>query len=285
MTTKSTGSARSGRKAARPLLDRKGFRVAEEGFLDRCHANLQRLGGVFNPMDGRSYDASAANRVPKIRDERSSEVKGLIQKLVDRNLQDLYDEMPKNTIHVTEIGHKEMLRPRVTKVSVVAASFSPAEELIREGHSNRKGGSAELNEVKDLVAKDPGVFHLIGAFSATGWADGCQALLVGANYLIALVDIHEGAWRTYFAPDARWRGNAKLFDVTTDEEKIESIHQFVQRHTSELLLDKLTEEFVFDQLGYSIPVIRQAFEEIAAEDPFVRYDTGVRPYRLIRNYG
>jgi hypothetical protein len=50
-------------------------------------------------------------------------------------------------------------------------------------------------------------------------------------------------------------------------------------------MDEMTEDFVFDELGYAIPIIREAFELMSAEDRFVRFDTGTRPYRLVRNYG
>jgi hypothetical protein len=50
-------------------------------------------------------------------------------------------------------------------------------------------------------------------------------------------------------------------------------------------MDELTEDTVFDALGYAIPIIREAFEQIASEDRYVRYDTTARPYRLTRVYG
>ena len=61
--------------------------------------------------------------------------------------------------------------------------------------------------------------------------------------------------------------------------------RWVTRHTFELLMDELTEDTVFDALGYAIPIIREAFEQIAAEDRYVRFDTTARPYRLTRVYG
>ena len=53
----------------------------------------------------------------------------------------------------------------------------------------------------------------------------------------------------------------------------------------ELLMDELTEDTVFEELGYAIPIVREAFELIAAEDRYVRFDTSARPYRLVRVYG
>ena len=50
-------------------------------------------------------------------------------------------------------------------------------------------------------------------------------------------------------------------------------------------MDELTEDTVFDALGYAIPIIREAFSQIAAEDRYVRFDTSARPYRLTRVYG
>lgn len=278
-------SSRIRRRKAPPGLDRKGFRVAEESFFDRLQANLNSMPGIYNPVDNRTYDASPRNRVTKMIDDRSTEVKKLIKALAERDLMRTYEEMPKNNILLVEITHKELLSSKSIKVAVAAASFSPSEDLIRQGRSLKRAGAAELNRVKDLIVGHPHVFYFIGAFCPTGWEEGCKHLLVGGNYLVALLDIYGGAWRTYFAPDARWRSSARLFDVTTDEEKIEAIRVFVQRHTAELLMDELTEDLVFEELGYSIPIIREAFEMLAAEDRFVRFDTGTRPFRLVRSYG
>ena len=66
---------------------------------------------------------------------------------------------------------------------------------------------------------------------------------------------------------------------------MESIRRWVNRHTFELLMDELTEDTVFEELGYAIPIIREAFAMIAAEDRYVRFDTSARPFRLVRVYG
>lgn len=278
------GSTRIRRTVA-PPVDRKAARVAEESFFERLAANVNATFGVYDPLNNRTYDASPRNRVTKSLDDRSTEVKGLIKRLAEKDLMRTYEEMPKNGIVLYEILHKELLSRPAVRVLIAGAAFSPAEELIRAASSRRRAGGEELNRVKDLVVQSESVFTYLGAFSTTGWEEEARRALVGSNYLIALCDIHEEAWRTYYAPDPRWRSAARIFDLTTEEEKVQAIRRWVRKHTFELLMDELTEDTVFDELGYAIPIIREAFEAIAAEDPYVRFDTSSRPYRLVRIYG
>ncbi|MBI2931560.1 MAG: hypothetical protein HYY16_07895 [Planctomycetes bacterium] len=273
-------------KSSRALpIDRKAALVTEESFFERLGANMNTTTGIYNPLDNRTYDATARNRVMKVIDERSSEVKALIKKHAERDLMKTYEEIPKNGVVLYEILHKDLLGPRSTKVVVVGAGFSPTLDLIRNGSSNRRVAAEELARVKDLVVQNPNVFYYVGAFSTTSWEEGCRNILVGGNFLMALCDLYDEAWRTYFPPDGRWRGAARVFDLTTEEEKIEAVRRFARKHTFEILMDELSEDFVFDQLGYAIPIIREAFEQLAAEDRFLRFDTGTRPYRLVRTYG
>jgi hypothetical protein len=273
------------RRAPPAAADRKTARAAEESFFERLTANANATAGVYDPLSGRTYDASSRNRVTKTLDDRSTEVKSLIKRLAERDLMRTYEEMPKNGVLLHEVVHKELLGRPSVRVVVAGAAFSPVEELIRDGISRRATGTQELGRVKDLIVRNESVFYYLAAFSTTGWDDETRRALTGANYLIALLDVVHGAWRTYYAPDPRWRSAARLFDLTSEEEKVEAIRRWVTRHTFELLMDELTEDTVFEELGYAIPIVREAFELIAAEDRYVRFDTSTRPYRLVRVYG
>lgn len=278
-------ATRARRTPATASLDRKAALAAEDGFFERLGANMNVTMGLYNPLDNRTYDASPRHRIFKLLDERSAEVKAMIKKHADRDLMRTYEEMPKNPVHLYEVLHKELLGPRSVRVVIAGASFSPIEELVKSGSSSRRATATELARAKDLIVQQPNVFYYVGAFSATGWDEAARGGLIGPNFLIALLDVLDDAWRTWFAPDARWRGAARIFDLTSEEEKIEAVRRFVKRHTAKLLMDELTEDFVFDELGYQIPIIREAFETLAAEDRFIKFDTGTRPYRLVRTYG
>ncbi|HLY12000.1 MAG TPA: hypothetical protein VKW04_22050 [Planctomycetota bacterium] len=273
------------RKAPASEIDRKAARAAEEGYFERLSHNINLTGGLFDPLTNRTYDASPRNRVTKVLDDRSSEVKSLIKRFAERDLMRAYEEMPKNELHVYEIVHKELLGRPSVKVVVAGAAFSPVEDLVRSGSSRTRIPASELLRAKDQIVKSEHVFYYINAFATTGWEDEARRALVGNNHLIALSDVQNGAWRTYYAPDPRWRAAARIFDLSSEEEKVEAVRRWVSRHTLELLMDELTEDTVFDALGYAIPIIREAFTQIAAEDRYVRFDTSARPYRLTRVYG
>jgi hypothetical protein len=273
------------RKPPAPEIDRNAARVAEEGYFERLAKNMNLTGGLYDPLSNRTYDASPRNRVTKVIDERSSEVKTLIKRFAERDLMRAYEEMPKNELHLFEIVHKELLGRPSVKVVVAGAAFSPVEELVRSGTSRARIPASELARIRERIVRSESVFYYIDAFSTTGWEDDARRALVGNNHLIALSDVQQGAWRTYYAPDPRWRAAARIFDLSSEDEKVESVRRWVSRHTLELLMDELTEDTVFDALGYAIPIIREAFTQIAAEDRYVRFDTSARPYRLTRVYG
>jgi hypothetical protein len=273
------------RKPPAPEIDRNAARVAEESYFERLAKNMNLTGGLYDPLSNRTYDASPRNRVTKVIDERSSEVKTLIKRFAERDLMRAYEEMPKNELHLFEIVHKELLGRPSVKVVVAGAAFSPVEELVRSGTSRARIPASELARIRERIVRSESVFYYIDAFSTTGWEDDARRALVGNNHLIALSDVQQGAWRTYYAPDPRWRAAARIFDLSSEDEKVESVRRWVSRHTLELLMDELTEDTVFDALGYAIPIIREAFSQIAAEDRYVRFDTSARPYRLTRVYG
>ena len=273
------------RKAAATEIDRKAARVAEENYFERLSANVNATAGLFDPGTSRTYDCSPRNRVTKALDDRSSEVKTFVKRFAERDLMRAYEEMPKNGTVLYEVIHKELLGRASVKVVIAGAAFSPVEDLVRTGASRTRIPLSELNRVRDQIVRSESVFYYMDAFATTSWEDEARRGLVGNNYLIALSDVSQGAWRTYYAPDPRWRSAARIFDFSSEEEKVEAVRRWVSRHTFELLMDELTEDTVFDALGYAIPIIREAFELIAAEDRYVRFDTRARPYRLIRVYG
>ncbi len=272
-------------KSVGPDVDRASARTAEEDYFERLGASMAAAAGIFDPLTNRTYDASARNRVTKTLDDRSAEVKALIKRFAERDLLKTYEEMPKNGLVLHEIVHKELLGRSSVRVVLAGAAQSPAEDLVRSGTSRRPAALEDLERIRQRVVRGEDVFYYIGAFSSTGWDEESRKALSGPNWLVALSDLYEGAWRTWYAPDPRWRAAARIFDLSSEEEKVEAIRRWVTRHTGELLLDELTEDRVFDELGYAIPIIREAFQQIAGEDRYVRFDTSSRPYRLTRIYG
>ena len=273
------------RKSNGPEVDRASARTAEEDYFERLAASMAVTAGIFDPLSNRTYDASIKNRITKELDDRSADVKAQIKRHAERDLMRTYEEMPKNRVALHEIVHKELLGRPAVRVVVAGAAFSPVEELVRHGRSCRRASASDLERVRDLLVKSDSVFYYVGAFSTTGWDEDARKSIAGPNWLVALSDRADGAWRTWYAPDPRWRSAARLFDLSTEEEKVEAVRRWVSRHTGELLLDELTEDRVFDDLGYALPIVREAFRQIAAEDRYVKFDTSARPYRLTRTYG
>lgn len=266
------------------IVDRRTAQVAEENFFERLIAAVTHARAVPNPLDGRTYDLSPACRLMRTLDARTEQMKGAIRRLVERDLLKTYDEMPKCGTVVFEVFRRDLLGSRDVRVVVAGASLSPVEEFLTDGRSSTATSAADFARVRDEIVTRPDVFYYICAFSTTSWAPDARNTLAGHNFLAALCDLNEDAWRVWYAPDPRWDFGARLFDLTAYEEKIEAIRTFVERHTFELLMDELTEDFVFDHLGYAIGVIREAFEILESRSEFIKLETGTEPYRLVRAY-
>ena len=265
-------------------ISRKEALSAEDAYMERVHANVIDTENIFSPLDNKTYDATSKNRGRRDLDQRSSAVKKLIQKWANQDLMEIYAQMPKNRLVLHDIWHKELFGPRTVRVTIAGTSWNPIKDLIQEGKSYRQGSAGDIHGIKELIARRPDVFYYIGMFSPTGWEEECRQHLQGENYLIALSDNVQDGWRTWFAQDPRWQSGTQFFDLTSDEEKIDAIQLFVKRNTGRILMDELTEDLLLDRLGYPVPIVREALENIAIEDPFLKFDTKTRPYRLVRIY-
>ena len=270
--------------ATAKLVDRKTAKLAEERFLERISANICNANGVYSPLDKKLYDASDKNKICKVIDICSEKIKAQIKELAKTNLMALYDEMPKGNAHVYEIMHKELLGARKPKVIIAATTISPIADLLRYGYSAQQLSLAHIDNTKKVLMSNTGAFYYLCLFSPTGWDNISPNALSGSNFLIALTDITDGIFSTYFVEDDRWRSNALIFDLSTKEEKVEHIKRFVNNHTLELLMDELTEDFVANSLGYAINTIRDAFELMELEDDYIKIDRNSKPYRLTRIY-
>jgi len=266
------------------VIDRRTAQVAEENFFERFIGAANNARAVPSPMDGRTYDLGPANRTIRTLDGRTEEMKAAIKRRVERDLLKTYDEMPRCGTMLLEIHRRDFLGGRDLRVVVAGASLSPVDDFLTQGSSSRPVGAADFARVRDEVVTRDDVFYFLCAFATTAWHPEARNTLAGRNYLAALCDLHEDAWRVWYAPDPRWGYAARLFDLTSAEEKIEAVRRFVERHTFELLMDELTEDIVFEHLGYAVGIIREAFEIVAAQTEFLRLETGVEPWRLVRVY-
>lgn len=278
------GATAVGSKSAGTRIDRRTAQVAEENFFERLGTAVDRERAVPCPLDGRTYDLSPDRRRTRLLDGRTDELKTAIKRHVERDLLKTYDEMPKCGTMLFEVIRKEFLGSRDVRVVIAGASVAPVEEFLRDGASSAPMGPEALARVRDEVVSAEDVFYFLCVFAATSWSPEARNTLSGRNYLAALCERYEDAWRVWYAPDERWGFGARLFDLTTYEEKIESILTFVERHTFELLMDELTEEYVFDHLGYALGVIREAFELASRRSEFLRLESGAEPWRLVRVY-
>lgn len=270
---------RSGRS-----VDRRTAQVAEENFHERLAAAVNQAREVVNPTEGKAFSIGPRDRIQRIHDASTDRLKEMVKKQVPRDLLKTYDEMPKGIATIFEAVGGGLLGGKDARVAVAGVAIHPWEELLREGRSSRRITATELNRTREELVTRPDVFHYLCAFAPTGWEEAARDTLSGPNFLVALADLQADAWRVYYAPDARFEGSARVFDLTTYDEKVDAIRRFVDAHAFEIVMDEMTEEVVYEHLWYPIPVIREAMEVLEREMEFVRLDASSTPYRLVRVY-
>lgn len=256
---------------------RSECRILEHQFLDRFERHLQSLKLVHSPLTAASYDSTSGTRREI---DQEPEVRALLRRAGQTKA---YDEMPVNRTVIVEIQRKPLFTARRPVIDLVAASLSPLEDLVFRGVADRRADSRDVAAVRERAVTQPKVFHYLALFSPIGWSDDARRDLVGANFVIALVDWHSGGFRAFIPEDAR-PFSRRAFDLASYPEKLDMLRTLLRSSIHELLVGEFTSDFAQRHLHFSLDVIESLFEEMVVEDKFLILDARARPTRLLREY-
>jgi hypothetical protein len=256
---------------------RSECRTLENQFLDRFERHLQNLKMIHTPLQASSYDCT--NGVRREIDQEP-EVRALLRRAGNPKI---YDEMPINRCVIVEITRKPLFGARRPVVDLIAASSSPLDELVFRGVAEKPAGSRDISVIRERVVTQPKVFHYLALFSPTGWTEEARRDLIGANFVIALIDWHSGGFRSYVPEDAR-TFSRKAFDVSSYHEKLDMLRTLLRSSIHELLVGEFTSDYVHKQFFLPIDLIETLFEDMVVEDKFLVLDARSRPIRLMREY-
>ncbi len=234
----------------------------ETAFLSGCDANLAAAKGKL--LRGTLWQRTAHDEVDRVK------VLMAQNRLFDR---ELLKSLPANR-RVVLHGYERALFfwKRRTGVAI-ASTLSPVAHDVASG-----GGEAppiSLGELTDHVRRlvvDPRVPHVIGVCATSGFSDEVRrARPEIPNVTLVLIEPDDaGGWRVASSSPGADERILKLFDPEGDRDKISRARATVEELSADLLTGSLSAEAVAERAKLPEPLVRRAFEELAAEDPELR---------------
>ncbi|MBI4718324.1 MAG: hypothetical protein HY763_11000, partial [Planctomycetes bacterium] len=152
------------------------------------------------------------------------------------------------------------------------------------------GGNAppiDLGALRDHVERlvgDRRVPHIIGVCSPTGFTDDARnARLDAENVTVVLVEPRaEGGWSVHASGDAVDPRLLKIFDPEGPKQKVERVRRLVEEHSADLLTGGVSLETLVREANLPEPAVRQALENLSAEDPELRVAAHGNEFVLFR---
>ncbi|MBN1444462.1 MAG: hypothetical protein JXA90_17245 [Planctomycetes bacterium] len=260
-----SGEQRSGAAGQRAARSREMARELENVFIRGFESAYGNLDAVFDPRDRRKYSTRSSSRDPEIADDYLRVVE--ILKRERRFDRELFDTLPlgKSTRFRIDAGRRA---GRQRRIEIVGASWSPIEDLVRDGTSTARAGRADLCRLLDRIVRGGSAFCYIGVHSTVGWESEVTRFPPrGDDYRVALVEQDEEAgWLLWhdFPPEAA--RVAALFDPEPRAEKVERC-----RRRLEMLPDlRVRGGFVVlgeipARMGVSEDILSEALERLTRE--------------------
>ncbi len=203
-------------------------KTIEETFIQRFEARLGLLASVFNPLDGKRYDATSANRRLFRRNRNAHVVETL--KRAQRFERELLKTVPLDEALHCAVSSRSFFGRRSPRVMVIGAVRSPLAALLHDEPAPL--GPLDVDEVVGALVKDPKLFYYVGICATTSWNEAAfDRLPLLDNAVVCLLEsTHSTAWRLKPQNDPRWNDLAPLFDPESDEEKVARVRRMICEH-------------------------------------------------------
>lgn len=210
----------SGQRPGQRTRTRDRARDLENVFIRNFETAYRALKSVYHPIHRKRCPTRSSSREPLIADEYLRVVEILKEaRCFDR---ELFDSLPLDKSTRFNISAGGLVQKR-EKLAVIGTSWSPTDDFVKHGVSDRRAGGTDLCRVLDRQLEESSVFYYVGVHSTVGWEPEVTRYLPrGDNYRVAVVEFDEEAgWRVWddFPPEAA--EVARLFDPESLEEKVE----------------------------------------------------------------
>ncbi len=185
----------------------------------------------------------------------------------------LLKQMPRNRrLAVTGFERRWFFGKRRTGAAI-ASALAPLDHLAAGNESSMPPvGLGELAEhVRSLVG-DAKVPHVVGVCSPSGFSEEARtARLDMPNLTLVLIEpAADGGWKVSGTTDDAPPQVLAMFDPEDVAQKSQRVVKEIERRGADLLLGGLDAEGVAEHLGLAVPMVNQAFEQIAQGDSELR---------------
>jgi len=246
----------------------------ESAFLAGVGANLQTAAGRL--LAGRTFQTEEFDQSERLR-----------AAMIDRRIFDRerLKMLPQGRgVAVRGFERRWFFGRKLRSVTIGTASFLAPPGPLLDGKQPQPVGLAELaSHVRGLVA-DARTPHLIGVCSPSGFEPEVWTTpLEMPNVAIVLIEPRaDGGWRVGGGRGGLDERLVKLFDPEGITGKLRRVRREIEERRTDLLTGGLSASSMARRLELPVPLVRQAFESAAKEDPELRLSRGSGDVLLFR---
>ena len=206
--------------------------------------------------------------------------------MVDRRLfeRDLFSELPHGRGFIVRGFERRWIFGKRLRSVTIAGVLAPPGPLLDSDGRAPPVTLSQLAEYVRGVVKDDRAPHLIGVCSPSGFEEEVWTLPPELpNVKLVLIESREdGGWRVGSADAKLDERLCKLFDPEQIGQKLERVCQEIEERSPDLLTGGLTASDLARKLDLPPPLVQQAFERTAKENPELRVSKRAGEMMLFR---
>lgn len=230
----------------------------ESAYLAGVSGNLRTAGGKI--VSGTQLKREDRDQGDKVRDLMAD------RRVYDR---EKFTQLPHNR-SLTVRGYERywFFWNRVRSVTI-AGVLAPTRDLLDTPDEKMPVSRSQLVDYVTGLISDPGAPHLIGICAPSGfekdvWDNPPE---MGNVKLVLIEPRDDGGWRVEAGDPNLDRRLIKLFDPEDVMAKLGRVKKEIQARSADLLTGSLSAESLAKEMGLPVPLIANAFEQVAHEIP------------------
>lgn len=230
----------------------------ESAYLAGVSGNLRTAGGRI--VSGTQFKREDRDQAEKIRALMAD------RRVYDR---DKFSSLPHNkSVTIRGYERRWFFWNKVRSVTI-AGVLSPTADLLDGADEEMPVTRSQLVDYVSGLITDLGAPHLIGVCAPSGFEkDVWDSPPEMGNVKLILVEPREdGGWRVESGDPNLDRRLIKLFDPEDVMAKLGRVKREIKSRSADLLTGSLSAEKMAKEMGLPVPLIANAFEQVAAEIP------------------
>lgn len=230
----------------------------ESAYLAGVSGNLRTAGGRI--VSGTQFKREDRDQAEKIRAVMAD------RRVYDR---DQFNRLPHNqSVTVRGYERRWFFWNRVRSVTI-AGVLAPTQDLLDSPDEQLPVSRAQLVEYVSGLITNAGAPHLIGVCAPSGFEKDAwdSPPEMGNVKLVLIAPRDDGGWRVEGADPNLDRRLIKLFDPEDVMAKLGRVKKEIKSRSADLLTGSLSADSLAKEMGLPVPLVANAFEQIAHEVP------------------